>query len=271
MYALRVTVASMCAAFIGATLSLYYLPTGFWWVGAIAGGALGWVGYDTKVFRQNAGSAIVSVWRETTRKLQRKPKPVYPVWAKRATQWERLGMALLLSSVASAASLLFGFTHNFAPGVEVPWTIIQTLELYPIGAGLSIPLAVLLSPLMANNIALNEWYGESAAIKSIAEWKKAALLINPIVAPFALVYAVFFIAIPRVVIAIPWVVKFTARVCVKTYEFTTSNGRIATLIGGSMGAFAGYFLGNPVTGALVGGGVGLTLALMRSHGARVRS
>jgi len=235
---LKVFVASALGAGIGSLTALSVHPY-LWWIGMIVGGLIGYLTYDFKQVIQDVPIAWNATWRMF----------VSPIW--KVVRGAMLVFAVIfLVGVSFAASLFLAFLllYIFYPMEGVSFVNGWGGSGIAFGGvsmfvGFGIGIALLIVEIKDSGTF------EPEEIKYIL---KLAAFLSP---PGIVVMAIWGIVL--LVIKTPTIIRFLALFAKNLFLLIHSDIRLLCGVDAALGAVAGFFLLNPILGALIGGVIGV--------------
>lgn len=224
-------------AFVGALVALQ-IGGALWWIGAIAGALVAYLGYEIKPLALAARKATASTavalasgvknWRLPDKEQRRR------FWLKLWLNWN---MVVLL--------MLFLFSWFFLPLVgiiagrsEVSWGWADSVGC---GAGFALATFVVTIAVMAESLEVAEVLRQ--------DMKKLLIRGNSLAVAFLVLKVCFYL-----LRALPWLVIFWT---VVFFCLIHSEARLVCALDAALGAAIGYFAGNAAIGGLAGGILGL--------------
>ena len=230
-------------AFVGALIALQ-VGGALWWIGAIAGALVAYLGYEIKPLalaarKTTALTAValasgVKNWRLPDKEQWRR------FWRRLWLTWS--GAALLMFCLVSWAFLLLGLAAGHS-GVSWKWADF-------VGCGATFALGVFIFSVIGMTEGLEgaEFFRQSM--------KKLLIRGNPLAVTFYLLKACFFVSKVCFYLlrALPWLVIFWT---VVFFRLIHSEARLVCALDAALGAAIGYFAGNAAIGGLAGGILGL--------------
>jgi len=240
---LRVFVACAVGALIG-TLVTLQLNSYFWWIGLFVGGAIGYLSYDPR----QVLAAIKTAWHEVINYRPDKERMFNTVWS-----------VLLIGS--AVASLIWVFVV-----ISVGTTRLGWISGFGTQLGLLPLLLVSYSTLFYCALCwlgtVNMWLNEDdegRALRNIFGHadRKVLYRLNPVAVsiywPVGITSFIIWVLWNYTPTAVRIALKFTKTVFIAIH----SKERLLCEVDAAIGVVVGFYFGNPIAGALIGGTIGV--------------
>lgn len=224
----KVLAACALGAGIGSIVALSVHPY-IWWLGMIAGGLVGYLAYEIK----EVVRAMPTAWQRVTSPENRK---------------KALGLTLFLAVPVSLSSSVFVISlimHIYFPFGD------SFMQSWGVVAGI---IAGVCTLFFAAVFADSYWDSLYWPLREsdVNDLTKLAKILSPVGIPLFSLY-VLFLAVKNT----PTFVRFAAPFIKELFLLIHSEIRLLCGVDAALGAAAGYFLGEPVLGALIGAAIGV--------------
>lgn len=231
---MKIALSCFFGAAIGAVIALE-VHLYFWWVGALAGGLVGYIGYDVRRFI----AAIPEAWNYAVSGEGRR-------MAKQGLIAAIISSAILIPGVL----LISGFVYQKQIHAFLPAGY-QVGEVWSIYFGMSVASFLVLQVMLGHYIEVPKW-------KEL-EWMHALLLNHVALLLFTPVLAICIalaFVIGASVVAFN-VVRTGIRFTKHLFILVHSEARLICGCDAAIGATIGFFAGSPLIGGIVGAAVGV--------------
>lgn len=244
----KVVLASACGAAIGYAVASQLLH-GWLFVGIIVGAIAGWFLYDpaqffvsvkgaVKVACENTSGALVSMWMEDW-------KPI------RSLMWKQAVSLFVLCQFASTILMYILLVHAYVGG----WSARLCIPYITV----AVSLLVVLYGIIMGNLVIDLFdkvgrdhirQGREKGVTLDNPWK-FFLMTNVLV--LWLITIVYLAKGLNVLLGwFPTIARFSRLVVLMTFQLAHSNGRLASAVGGALGALVGLWTGHLIVAMLVG-------------------
>ncbi len=248
---LRVSFICFVGAFVGALVALQ-IGGALWWVGAIAGAFVAYLGYELKPLALAAREATASTavalagvknWRLPDKeRWQRFWRKLWLAWSGAALLWLTLSSWLFLALGLGAATSYFMVSWEWADSVR---------------CGAAFALGTFIFTIMGMTEGLEPAESFRQDMKKLLLWG------NPLTVTCYLLKACFYL-----LRALPWMAVFWTAVF---FRLIHSEVRLVCALDAALGAAIGFFAGNALVGGLAGSALGLIHFHLACRFRRVRA